>query len=51
MKHLLLTVSHIQKIDISIMFFRLCYFAAECLGDLVIKQRKNEQIAAKRGRF
>ena len=44
----LITGSHIQKIDLQSSFFSLRSFAPQCLRNLHIKQRENEQIPTKK---
>ena len=36
-------LSNSQKVDESIMYFQFFHFATQCLKDLHIKNRKNEQ--------
>ena len=47
-EHVPATLSHNQKIDMSIMSFQVTPF---CLGNLNTKQRENKQVLAKKAVF
>ena len=49
--HVFLGTPNTPHIDISDVFFKLCHFAIQFSRDLQRKQRKNEQVPAKRDHF
>ena len=42
-RQVLVTVSNTRKVDLSMISIQILHFAAQCLENLHIKKRKNEQ--------